>query len=52
VNEILTDEQERLIEVLCQGIGDAIAKVEPGGMARTSSEPAMCFSRNLRLLDR
>ncbi len=52
VDEILTYEEERLIEVHCQSVGEAVAKVEPRRMSTPSAIALMSASRNVDLGDR
>jgi len=49
VAEIVADEEERFVLVPGEGIGEAVAEVEPRGVASPSTKPAMRYSCDLRL---
>jgi hypothetical protein len=52
VDEILANEEEWLIEFLRQVVGEAIAEVEPRGMAAALAELAIGFASEANLLER
>jgi hypothetical protein len=50
VDEVLADKEERLVERLRQGVGEAVAKIEPGWVATTFAEAPVSIAGNPRLM--
>jgi hypothetical protein len=49
VNEVISDKEQWFIKLLRQGIGEAIAEVEPGGVAAATPKALVRLSRNTYL---
>ena len=50
MDKVLTDEEQRLIEVFCQRVGEAVTEVEPRRVAYALAESAIGFTGNRCLM--